>query len=155
MVKLVTKQQINLIDNHQMIKSKMESNEISRAARPEPPKPMVRVPRNGARIRAPKPPSKKSMMAMIQNMNPPKPPPPRYTEYKQIIDRLVTGSLSSIDTGEHNARLQERISNSSDIREILTNRVLGFVEIDSDLGVLATTVAGMYLENRLANVLGS
>jgi len=148
MVKIVSSENINLIERSKLIEQKKERIHVNEMARPPPPpkKSRFKIPFNRNII---KPEKKKidtqEIMAMMERNK------PKYTEYKQSLDKILVSMMASTepDSGLHTT-LQEKLHKSEDVKSIMSNLIFRHIELHNEFAVLASTVLGYWVENRLS-----
>ena len=147
MVKIVSKENINLIERSKIVDQKKELIHLNELARPPAPakKPKLKIPSNRNII---KPESKKidtqEILALMKANE------PKYTEYKDSLDRIAVSVMASSEPdNDLCSSLKEKLSKSNDIKTIMKNLLFRHLEIENEFCVLASTVLTYWVENRL------
>lgn len=156
MVKIVSKTEIDTLDNEKFVEDKRESLVLAQQARPIKRQPMVSAPRTIRMPRpaaAPKPKvSREQIEALIARQKPP-PQPPRYTEYRQSLSNSIDSALSLVEKDSNmKGGLVDKIASSRDIQTIVKDRVFDLIDpvTSNDVLALITTIGSFYLENKLS-----
>ena len=116
MVKIVSRENIKLIEKSRLINDKKEIIELNKLARPEEKKkPKMKLPASRI-IKQPKE-NKINTQEIIAMMRAQK---PKYTEYKESLDKIAINLMSRTEFNEtYNEGLQNKLKNSDDIKSIL------------------------------------
>jgi hypothetical protein len=145
MAKVVSKAEIQELDNVKLINDKRENYELTKLAKPEKKRPLVSAPR---RVKVPQQaPIPKAMLESLM-----KPPPPRYNEYKRSLNNVIDKGLSSIELDERlKSGLVDKIRSSNDIQMILKDKIFDLIDplASNDFLALVTTIGAFYIENKM------
>jgi hypothetical protein len=147
MVKLVSKENIKMIEQSKRIDEKKETIKLNQMARPEKEekktKPRIRFPPSRNISRQPKV-NTQDLMALIEAQK------PQYNEYKESLDKIAVCLMAKTEfNDQYNNGLQHKLKNSRDIKTILKNMVFRHIEIENEILVLLTTLSTYWIENRL------
>jgi len=145
MVKIVSKENIKMIEQSKIVDEKKETIKLNQMARPEEKKtkPRIRIPPSRNLSRQPKV-STQDIMAMIEAQK------PKYTEYKDSLDKIAVNLMAKSEfNDQYNEGLQHKLKNSQDIKTILKKMVFRHIEIENEFLVLLTTISTYWIENRL------
>ena len=148
---VISKNQIDSIErNKQHIKKVdelKESKSINREVNPPKPPKMIKMSKPVSQPSQPKyKPPPKHIMEMIQKQREER----EYTEYKDCINNVLTSVLSKAEPNEnYNQSLQQKISNSKDLKKIIKNKVIDYTHVENEFIVFLLTLGGYYLENRI------
>jgi hypothetical protein len=145
---VISKNQIDSIERNKQHLKKVdelkESKSINREVNPPKAPKMIKISKPPSQPKPKLPP--KHIMEMIQKQREER----EYTEYKECINNVLTSVLSKAEPNEnYNQSLQQKISNSKDLKKIIKNKVIDYTHVENEFIVFLLTLGGYYLENRI------
>lgn len=154
MVKIVSKKEIETLDNEQFVEEKRESLTLAQQARPEKKRPLISAPR-GVRMprsRPPPPPPSNPEVSQIERLIAKQMmTTPRYSEYRESLSNTIDNLLSFFEGDKtQKGSLIDKIRGSRDVQKIVKDRLFGVIDpfVDNDIVALVTTIGSFYVENK-------
>ena len=134
-MKVVSKQDIEKMDDDLRIEKKKHEKDINKVVNPPKMKPI--------RKSAPPPSINLNQFKSLANQSPR--PPPRYTEYKRSLRHIAAETVSKL-APEEAETVKDKLLASQDIANICTDKLFDLDLIENEWILLGLTVAGKILE---------